>query len=146
MIPCINPKNPTKTFDKKDISFREKFFSRFLRGVLRNAELRNHPSVLEFFKIDHFKEGGNAGLKLFSSSLEKTKLELIKAKGVSLNAYRITSTNTRIPVQPEFCQDNLEKTKSGTIYDESKFNEATFVDKYDKIVGNMMKEIKKFSK
>jgi hypothetical protein len=65
MIPCINPKKQESNFDKKGVSFREKFFSRFLRGILRSNELRNHPIVLEFFKIDHFKEGGNSGLKLF---------------------------------------------------------------------------------
>jgi len=70
MIPCINPKKAEIKFDNKGISFREKFFSRFLRGVLRSPDLRNHPLVLEFFKTDHFQDGGNAGLKLFSQSLE----------------------------------------------------------------------------
>jgi len=63
MIPCINPKKIEVSFDKKGISFREKFFSRFLRGVLRSPEIRNHPTVLEFFKVDHFKDGGNTALK-----------------------------------------------------------------------------------
>ena len=70
MIPCINPKKAEIKFDNKGISFREKFFSRFLRGILRSPDLRNHPLVLEFFKTDHFQDDGNAGLKLFSQSLE----------------------------------------------------------------------------
>lgn len=146
MIPCINPAKAEKTFDKKGISFREKFFSRFLRGILRSPELRNHPLVLEFFKTDHFKDGENAGMKLFSQSLEKAKLELTKNRGTCLNAFRISSINTRIPVQPEFTEVNLEGRKDGKIFDQSQFDEAFFVDKYEKVVGKMMGEIKKYSK
>jgi len=146
MIPCINPNKAEKAFDKKGISFREKFFARFLRGILRSPELRNHPLVLEFFKIDHFKDGENAGMKLFTQSLEKQKLELIKNKGTTLNAFRITSINTRIPIQPEFTEVHLEGRKDGQIFDQSKLDEAYFVDKYEKVVGKMMGEIKKYSK
>ena len=56
MIPCLNPKNKEVTFDKRGISYREKFFSRFLRGIVRSEELRCHPFVLEFLKTDHFKQ------------------------------------------------------------------------------------------
>jgi len=41
---------------------------------------------------------------------------------------------------------NLEGRKDGKIFDQSQFDEAFFVDKYEKVVGKMMGEIKKYSK
>lgn len=79
-------------------------------------------------------------------TLEKQKADLVKQKSTYLNSYKISSVNTRIPIQPEFTEENLEREHKGLTIDAAKFNEAYFVDKYEKIVGKIMGEIKKYSK
>lgn len=150
MIPCLRPKkldNSKSAFEKKNLENRQKTMARFLRGILRSPDLRSHPLVLEFFKVDHFKEGGWSKLKEFSQALEKEKLDLNKSKAQISNGYRISSNATRIPIQPEFIVQNLDpKSFKGELFDQQKFDENYYVDKYDKTINKILSEIKKYGK
>ena len=86
---------------------REKTFSRFLRGILRSKELRTHPFVLEFLKIDHKKMDAVRGMKDFSKRLTQLEQELIKNKDKNNNFYKISSTTKKISMTAEFVESNL---------------------------------------
>lgn len=69
-IPPLTPTAKENVFHSKTLQWRERWFSRFLRGVVRCHELLNHPLVTEFFKIDHHSIDSKLGMKEFTKKLQ----------------------------------------------------------------------------
>lgn len=68
-IPSLSPAVKEYLYQKRSLRSREKNFSRFLRGILRHAELSAHPFVKEFLQVDHHKKNRKDGMKDFSKRL-----------------------------------------------------------------------------
>lgn len=68
-VPPLTPTAKETVFQPKTLQWRERWFSRFLRGVVRCHELLNHPLVTEFLKIDHHSIDSKLGMKDFSKKL-----------------------------------------------------------------------------
>lgn len=64
-VPPLVPTSKESSFDAKSLVFRERSFARFLRGIVRSAELSNHPMVREFLKVDHHSQDEKNGMKEF---------------------------------------------------------------------------------
>lgn len=68
-VPPLTPTAKESAYDKKTLLWRERWFSRFLRGIVRCRELLNHPLVVEFLKIDHHAIDNKVGMKDFTKKL-----------------------------------------------------------------------------
>lgn len=136
LVPPLTPTAKETVYHQKTLLWRERWFSRFLRGVVRSHELLNHPLVIEFLKIDHHGIDSKLGMKDFTKKLQTHEQSLQKLttfyskQKMANHVYRVTSYKERILVARDFegqelLNEKLEKSKR------KRFDEKQYVLRYE---------------
>lgn len=141
----LTPTNKEAVFDKKSLMLRERSFSRFLRGIIRNPEILNHPLVIEFLTVDHKKP---VDMKAFSKRLLSAEQRLMKGgqstkRGAGEPGFFLTSYREKIQIEKEFQDQELinEKIERGK---RKKFDEARYVMRYEQHMAQLLGLMNKF--